>query len=404
MKRKLAPINYSFTFAFSAKNYFRVVYNYFKFLICHKPERKFELFQRINRMHLKVIKVNYSHLKQSLISKRVEVYPSKTIEVRVMNNSYNLTIPEVLIYHIEQCQPIPGSSSILIDDVLYFDDIFPELIEKRYMVDPVLKIIKSNAFLGFYNFPTVHLEKVILLDSFYLSNYYHFMFDCLAKLVYLNEKKLYTDYSICIGEDILRTPALFQVLVKASQGREIFVLKKYQKYHCNYAVYIERANYLPPLLGPKENLLKQELYAIHPESIDYLKLTMEEIFPPINNHNYSKRVIISRGFTSELRINENEWFYELTKKFSFEIYHPEKMSFNHQIALFQNAQCVVASTGAALVNTIFMKSRSSLISINANARGFSQYRSIAINRGVNYYEPNSTIELLDLIEILFDHD
>lgn len=251
-------------------------------------------------MHLNIIKVKFRNLKQSLITNIIEVYPSKSIEVRVLNSTYNLTIPEVLIYQIEQCQPIPGSSAILIDDVLYFDDIFSDLIEKHYLVDPFLKISKSNAFLGFYNSPTVHMEKVILLDAFFLFNYYHFMFDSLAKLNYLNEQNLYMDYSICIGEDILKTPKLFQVLVQVSQRREIFILKRYTKYHLNDVKYIERSNYLSPLLEPKERLLNPEIYAIHPESIDYLKSTMEELFPPSTNHNYSKRVIVSRVNANEI--------------------------------------------------------------------------------------------------------
>lgn len=76
------------------------------------------------------------------------------------------------------------------------------------------------------------------------------------------------------------------------------------------------------------------------------------------------------------------------------------MSFSQLVLLFQNAKCVIASTEAALVNTIFMKIGSKLESIYGNFNNYSQYRSLAINRGVNYFEPDNIMELLDSIENL----
>lgn len=395
--KKITSSNNLVSLVFYASNHLRIVFNFLLFFLSSNHKRKSELFKRINRMHLKIKQFKYSTLRQLLIMNRIEVYPGKNIEVGVLDNTYNVSIPEVLIYQIKQCQPIVGSSAILIDDTVYFDDISHNSIYQRYLIDPILKIDDSTLILGFYKSQIIYLKKVILLDAFFLFNYYHFMFDSLARLHYINDHSLYLDYTICVSEDILRTPSLFQILVHTAMGRNIKVLQRYQMYQCDDVIYIEKSNYLPPLLGHDESLLKPELYRLHPESINYLKSTLETLYPVVENHGFSNRVVISRIQTDNARIEENLWFNELILKYDFKIYCPEAMNFNQQIALFRNAHIVVASTGAALVNVIFMQRSSTLVSINVNFRGFSQYKNIAIHRGVGFIETSTISELMDSI-------
>lgn len=77
---------------------------------------------------------------------------------------------------------------------------------------------------------------------------------------------------------------------------------------------------------------------------------------------FSKHVFISRKNSSRHITNEDEIFI-LFKPLGFERYFLETMSIPEQIALFQQAQIIVATNGSSLTNLIFCKPKTEIIEI-----------------------------------------
>jgi hypothetical protein len=374
-----------------SNNFLRIIYSFFLLTVKNSENRKLELFKRLDWLNLSYKNYKYLTLKNLKNVQKDLVYENKTIEVAIKSEVYKVNIPKVNLLRISNCFLIAGSPLILKDDIVYIDYVFEDLIPKSYKVVPIFSIKKDELVLGIRKEPPINLDKVIYIDSFWISNYYHLLFDSLAKLDYLNKKSIYLDYKIAVNEDLLKVPHLYDLTVRLSNFRDLIILKKHQLYLTEECIYIERANYLPPLI---DDFLSPEIYGFHPEILDFLKSSFT--YKIITKSGFP-RVIISRGNTLDIRINEDYWFTNLIKYHGFRLYYPEQMSLTDQINLFFNAKIVIAATGAALVNVIFMKRGATMVSINEKYEGFSMYRNLAIQLGVKFVEP---IVVEDIVALL----
>lgn len=108
------------------------------------------------------------------------------------------------------------------------------------------------------------------------------------------------------------------------------------------------------------NLLCGSYYI--PWVIEYISKKLSSKVTPLNKF-LSKKFFISRK-DAKLRktINEDEIF-ELFKPYGFERYILEQMPLAEQIALFQQAECIVAAHGTGLMNLIFCKPGTTVVEI-----------------------------------------
>lgn len=98
-----------------------------------------------------------------------------------------------------------------------------------------------------------------------------------------------------------------------------------------------------------------------------------------------RRVYLSRrGDNKRLMVNEAELEAELTAR-GFEVVHPETLSVAQQIALFRDADIIVAPTGAALANTLFCKPSARIFEIQPSNFVGIWTRGIAHFVGAQWY-------------------
>ncbi len=99
-----------------------------------------------------------------------------------------------------------------------------------------------------------------------------------------------------------------------------------------------------------------------PWAIEHISKKLAASIKP-STKNYSKKFFISRK-DAILRktINEDELF-ALLQPYGFERYILEKMPLAEQIALFQQADCIIAAHGTGLMNLIFCKPGTTVIEI-----------------------------------------
>ncbi len=95
--------------------------------------------------------------------------------------------------------------------------------------------------------------------------------------------------------------------------------------------------------------------------IDYLQ---SKFLSSIHNTEQplSKKVFISRKDSHRHIINEDEIF-KLFEPYGFKKYVLSTMSLQEQIALFHNAQTIVATNGSSLTNTLFCKTGTNIVEI-----------------------------------------
>lgn len=210
----------------------------------------------------------------------------------------------------------------------------------------------------------VEIDKAYIITTRWSENYHHWLNYVIPKLKYLNT----------IGSDINT------VVVNRLKY-------PFQKSSLEF-------------LGPRVNVLEasNNYYisvneAIIPESypnIYQTKLYFNSIFHTSYNENKSQdfaRIYVSRSYAKKRRILNEEALIESLKLFNFKIIHLEKLSFNQQISLFNNAQIIISAHGAGLTNLYFAKKGSHIIEIlpHSNIHDYLHYFELASNLELNYY-------------------
>ncbi|MCX5923177.1 MAG: glycosyltransferase family 61 protein [Candidatus Dependentiae bacterium] len=98
-----------------------------------------------------------------------------------------------------------------------------------------------------------------------------------------------------------------------------------------------------------------------PWHINFLRAKMLPIVQ--NNHLFSKKVFISRSDAQIRQTSNEDDIFKLLSLYGFERYQLSKLTFLQQVELFNNAEIVIATHGAGLVNTIFSKPGTKIIEL-----------------------------------------
>ena len=195
----------------------------------------------------------------------------------------------------------------------------------------------------------VHIQRGILLSSYFASNYYHFTFQCLAKLRLCGniDKKL----PLLVHESVKKYPSFQQLLgICNVDKRELIMLSNGTQYDVDELYYITpQMISVPNYRVGAVKMPDDDLYMC--ESLDYLRKMMlphmdkEWIVP--------ERVFLARRYASDRRGYNEEECYNVLKQYGFMEVRPETLSLGQQIALFNKAKCIVGATGAAFTNLIY---------------------------------------------------
>jgi hypothetical protein len=196
---------------------------------------------------------------------------------------------------------------------------------------------------------TIHVERGILLSSYFASNYYHFTFQSLAKLRLCG--KIDKNVPLLVHESVAKYPSFQQLLEICNvDKRELIMLSADKQYDVDELYYtspqmISVPNYrVGAIKMPDDDLYCEE-------SLTYLR----EMMLPHMDKDWvvPERVFLARRYASDRRGYNEEECYNILKQYGFTEVRPETLTLGQQIALFNKAKCIVGATGAAFTNLIY---------------------------------------------------
>lgn len=194
-----------------------------------------------------------------------------------------------------------------------------------------------------------HVERGILLSSYFASNYYHFTFQCLAKLRLCG--KIDKKVPLLVHESVAKYPSFQQLLQICNvDKREMISLSTHKQYEVDELYYTSPQTIsVPHYRRNAIKMLDDDLYC--EESLTYLRETM---LPHMDTEwSVPERVFLQRRFASARRGYNEEECEQLLVKYGFVCVRPETLTLGQQIALFNKAKCIVSATGAAFTNLIY---------------------------------------------------
>lgn len=226
------------------------------------------------------------------------------------------------------------------------------------------------------------IESGIMIVGKFSNNYYHALYENLNRCMLIDDILIPTSVPILVDKSVLSIPSLRSLMGFMIQGveREIIPVENGELCLCKKLFYFDHINYIVSQRHRLGNVTLKEMNFYDPL---LLKKQKELLIQNMSNNNTPRRVFLSRSHTAHRNYNEDDIFFIL-EKYGFKKIIPEKMSIEDQMALFNNAECIIGGSGAAFSNIIFCKSGCKVLCFRAikGDVGTSIFKSIAWINGV----------------------
>lgn len=280
------------------------------------------------------------------------VIPSEEQEYLVSPHD-RFSFPEIYVATVNDALVSGGTNLVLHGDRVICHDLYnfnndytSEELHGRALID-------SNAlrirWLSHDNAPESMSVAATFVDSC-AANYAHWLSEVLPRIAIFCADQRFENVPLIINEG-LHSNILESLVVIAGPERDICVLavgraiKVSKLYLTSVAGYVpfERrsSNSRDHIHGLFSPVALAEIYRKCSD-----KLSIETTF------SLPKKIFIRRNSGARKVTNSFE-LERLIVKFGFAIVEPEKLSFIQQVALFGAAECIIASSGAAVANLIF---------------------------------------------------
>lgn len=284
---------------------------------------------------------------------------------------------------------ITGGSDSFVDGSRSFiiNDFCVDKSENIYCSDSLLCREKGNWGLLRKVINTVpkEIESGIMICGKYPNNYYHCLFENLNRCLLIDDSIIPADVPLLVDKEILSIASLHKALSFLVQGlaRAIVPIESGKLYRCMTLYYIDHLNYIIPHHRKMSTLPRERSY-YDPE---LLKRQREVLLTHKSDTVTPTRVFLTRGAKAASRLYNEEEVFNVIKEFGFEKVAPEKLSFEEQMTLFNNAELIIGGSGAAFSNVVFCQEGCKILCFRPvqSKDGTPLFKTIAYINGADFW-------------------
>lgn len=380
----------------------------------------------IKKIQLKIYncvhKTKYSILKIKELKELKEdrVFLKKTNFISVGNKVSNkkakeqgIEIPNLSLYILENILINVESSALTKKNKLYYEKIS---INERF----------NDAHIKYHNhkYAVADMECHETIDEgFFLGgngsyNWYHFMIEILPKVLFM---KTINCKTILISNVVYEYfPTMYEALTSMVNQKDyvVKILNHKKNYKVKKMFFINEINKMefnkinPKIKNFTNSYFREDLL------FEFRKTLLEKhIIKEIDIKENYKKIFIWRESTHRIAKNRNEVLQFLESK-GFQKINPAKLNLQQQIQVFNSAEIVVGTTGAAWTNLIFCKPNTKAVIFSSSFfKDFTAFSNLAKLFDVNltylyYYHGNASnhsesdfyIDIEKLESILKNHE
>lgn len=227
---------------------------------------------------------------------------------------------------------------------------------------------------------TKRIDCAVSLICNFSFNYYHYVFECLPKLLLLEKSDIPSTVPILVDASIRDTPQFLTYLKNLNGERPIIWVEKRERIFVERLYLLSPVDIVPPELKdifqchPVDNLFDMNyIKQIRTRMMDFSSLSAETDAP--------RKIFISRKNQTARTYNEKEIF-TVVQKYGFTAIAPETMTITEQIHAFSSADWIVAASGAALTNIIYCHPGCRILVLSNLNINISIFTSIAEALGI----------------------
>ena len=317
------------------------------------------IYNFIYKKKLSVLKIENIHKLEKLkeIEPQLKFNSFEQKSLNQENKFKTLTIPSLNIFSIENPIININSSAIVKNGKIYYERINTN---ERFNEGNIKYHNKT------YAVADISFDEIIE-EGFFLGgngcwNWYHYIIEILPKVLLIENINCKT---ILISDDICNYPTMKQALEALINEKHytIKLLNRKQNFKVKKLFFINEINKIE--FNKLDSNIKNLDTGYHRENYLY-NLRNKLINKYIeDNKSQEKKIFLWRENTHRIAQNQNDVLQYLEKK-GFKKIDPAKLNLKQQIEIFNSADIIIGTTGAAWTNLIFCKK-------NAKAIIFSPY-------------------------------
>jgi capsular polysaccharide biosynthesis protein len=284
-----------------------------------------------------------------LYDQKLEVIRQPALETKVPD-LYFLELQEVEV--VGATMAVVRDGKLLHPELLHtkpiHDDKAPDICQ---FADAGRRVVNFDAYTRFGGRPRIKVGIHLLKE--HSANFYHWLFECLPRLLHFIEHRKLVDsqdkFTILIEDNIL--PAGMDALRRVINFPcDIQTVRRGEVVSCDKLFYVSPFWY--SLDNSKHRANPYDDYAVDAQAVRSVR---EAFRPLMKTTPPTRRIFLPRAATQVRRISNAPEVEELMRKNGFEIIHPHHYSFAEQVEIFSSAQVVIGASGAAFSNMVFMQ-------------------------------------------------
>jgi capsular polysaccharide biosynthesis protein len=321
-----------------------------------------------------------SHLTSStktLIENRVG-YTSNTV-FGMESEDFSLipiALPSINIYRHKNVR-IQGDSDFVINvtDHLAINDFGYNMNNRYENIDGVLYRQKENLAVLKYDGKRCDrtIESGIMISGKFSLNYYHEMYEIMVKLLVLDKTEISDDVPLIVDEVVFKVNSFKQLFESLNRtGRKIIIIGKKEIIEFGTLYCISTIHMIPPNRKNVNDVCSSDVVF----DITFLRQMRECLLTNKSDKQFPSKIFISRKNTKNRSYNEDD-VVSLVKEYGFSIVAPEAYNFFDQMALFNGADYIIGSSGAAFSNILFCSKGCKIICLHSRRSNISVFTTIA---------------------------
>ena len=197
------------------------------------------------------------------------------------------------------------------------------------------------------------------------TNYFHWMFECLPRLRFLREANIRYDWIYACHNQRFQREAFAHLGLPAEK-------------------IIDTAT--TPFLHAERLVLPRRVDKFEAWIVPWLRETLLSLGQGASGAQQTRRIYISRRQASSRGVANDAELLALLEAHGFTVVRLEEFSLAEQIALFRQAEAIVAPHGAGLTNLAFSEPGALVVELIAQGYDSNLYQKLAQARGLDYHQ------------------
>ncbi|SDF43969.1 glycosyltransferase family 61 protein [Sporomusa acidovorans] len=205
------------------------------------------------------------------------------------------------------------------------------------------------------------IKEGILINCDHDANYFHWLVECLPKLVFLDTFEEFRDIPLLVREDL--HPNLLQALERINKTHPIIHVKYGHLYLVEKLIYVSDLSRILDRYHGTWNLETDSVIGPY-----WLKKLVEKLTLGYHTATPWRKLYLYRGNRYRCLLNESEVELELLKR-GFEIIDLQARTFEFQLILFSQAETVIAPSAATLTNILLCQKNTRIVALTHDYEG-----------------------------------